>query len=115
MNFYAMGGYVVDVTENIKFKPTMLARWSQNTPTVVDFSANVLINDRMWVGATYRLKNSYGLLFQIFLNSSIKLGYAYDLTSFRPSQYNAGTHEFMLSYDFPVKRKRFCRFTPRYF
>jgi type IX secretion system PorP/SprF family membrane protein len=115
MNFYAMGGYVVDVAENIKFKPTMLARWSQNTPTVIDFSANILINDRMWVGATYRLKNSYGLLFQIFLNSSIKLGYAYDLTSFRPSQYNAGTHEFMLSYDFPVKRKRFCRFTPRYF
>ncbi|MEI7831299.1 MAG: type IX secretion system membrane protein PorP/SprF [Prolixibacteraceae bacterium] len=115
MNFYAMGGYVVDVTENIKFKPTMLARWSQNTPTVVDFSANVLINDRMWVGATYRFKNSYGLLFQICRISSNKLGYAYGLTSFRPSQYNAGTQEFMLSYDFPVKRKRFCRFTPRYF
>jgi type IX secretion system PorP/SprF family membrane protein len=115
MNFYAMGGYVFDVTENVKIKPTALARWSQNTPTVVDFSVNALISDRVWIGATYRFQNSYGLLFQIFVNSSVKLGYAYDLTSFRPSQYNAGTHEFMLSYDFPVKRKRFCRFTPRYF
>ncbi len=115
MNFYAMGGYVFDVTENVKFKPTVLARWSQNTPTVVDFSANALISDRVWIGATYRFQNSYGLLFQIFVSSSVKLGYAYDLTTFRPSQYNAGTHEFMLSYDFPVKRKRFCRFTPRYF
>lgn len=115
MNFYAMGGIVFDVADNVKFKPTMLARWSQNTPSVVDFSANALFYDRVWVGATYRLQNSYGLLFQVFVNSRVKLGYAYDLTTFRPSQYNAGTHEFMLSYDFPVKRKRFCRFTPRYF
>jgi len=115
MNFYAMGGIVFDIADNVKFKPTVLARWSQNTPSVVDFSANALFYDRVWVGATYRLQNSYGLLFQVFVNSRVKLGYAYDLTTFRPSQYNAGTHEFMLSYDFPVKRKRFCRFTPRYF
>lgn len=115
LNFYAMGGYVIDLTDNVKFKPTALARWSQNTPTIVDFSANILFNDRLWVGATYRLMNSYGLLFQIYVNTSVKLGYAYDLTTFHPSQYNAGTHEFMLSYDFPVKRKRYCRFTPRYF
>lgn len=115
MNFYAMGGIVFDIADNVKFKPTMLARWSQNTPSVIDFSANALFYDRVWVGATYRLQNSYGLLFQVFVNSRVKLGYAYDLTTFRPSQYNAGTHEFMLSYDFPVVRKRFCRFTPRYF
>jgi len=115
MNFYAMGGYVVDITDNMKFKPTILARWSQNTPTIVDFTATALLYERVWVGATYRLHNSYGLLFQVYINSSVKLGYAYDLTTFHPTQYNAGTHEFMLSYDFPVKRKRFCRFTPRYF
>lgn len=115
MNFYFMGGYVLDIADNVKFKPTVLARWSQNTPTVIDFSANALFYERVWVGATYRMQNSYGLLFQIYVNRGVKLGYAYDLTSFRPSQYNAGTHEFMLSYDFPVKRKRFCRFTPRYF
>lgn len=115
MNFYAMGGYVVDITDNMKFKPTILARWSKNTPTIVDFTATALLYERVWVGGTYRLQNSYGLLFQVYINSSVKLGYAYDLTTFHPSQYNAGTHEFMLSYDFPVKRKRFCRFTPRYF
>ena len=115
MNYYVMGGDVLEMADNVQFKPTVLARWSENTPTVIDFSANLLLYDRMWVGATYRFQNSYGLLFQIFLNTQIKLGYAYDLTSFRPSQYNAGTHEFMISYDFAAKRKRFCRFTPRYF
>jgi type IX secretion system PorP/SprF family membrane protein len=115
MNYYIMGGYVADIADNVKFKPTILARWSQNTPTVVDFTANALFYERVWIGATYRLMNSYGLLFQIYINSGVKFGYAYDLTTFTPSQYNAGTHEFMLSYDFPVRRKRFSRFTPRYF
>ena len=114
-NYYLMGGYVADIANNVKFKPTILARWSKNTPTVVDFTANVLFYERVWIGASYRLKNSYGLLFQIYVNEGVKLGYAYDLTTFVPSQYNAGTHEFMLSYDFPAKRKRFSRYTPRYF
>ena len=54
MNFYFMGGYVLDIADNVKFKPTVLARWSQNTPTVIDFSANALFYERVWVGATYR-------------------------------------------------------------
>ncbi|MEI6275167.1 MAG: type IX secretion system membrane protein PorP/SprF [Prolixibacteraceae bacterium] len=114
-NFYGMGGVVLDVADNVKFKPTVLARWSQETPTVVDLSANLLFFDRVWVGATYRFQNSYGLLFQAFVNKSLKIGYAYDLTTFQPMQYNAGTHEFMVSYDFPYKKRRYCRFTPRYF
>lgn len=115
VNMYAMGGYVLDVAENVKFKPTILARSSKNTPLIVDFSANGLFFDRVWVGATYRLKNSYGLIFQVFVNGELKIGYSYDLTTFAPSQYNSGTHEFMLSYDFPYKKRRYCRFTPRYF
>ena len=115
MNFYFMGGYVLEVADNVKIKPTFLARWSQYTPAIVDLSVNALFLERVWIGVTYRLKNSYGLLFQIFATSQVKIGYAYDLTSFSPSQYNAGTHEFMLSYDFPYKKRRFCRFTPRYF
>ncbi len=114
-NYYGMAGFVLDIAENVKFKPTMLARWSEYTPTLIDFSANLLFYDRVWLGGTYRMKNSYGLLFQVFINKSIKVGYAYDLTTFQPSQYNAGTHEFLLSYDFPYKKRRYCRFTPRYF
>jgi len=114
-NFYAMGGYVLDVADNVKFKPTVLVRASNNTPTIADFSANLLFYERVWVGATYRFQNSYGLLFQAFINKSVKVGYAYDLTTFLPSQMNAGTHEFMFSYDFPYKKRRYCRFTPRYF
>jgi len=115
VNYYGMGGVVLEMTDAVKFKPTFLYRWSERTPAIVDLTANFLFFDRVWAGATYRIKNSYGLLFQAFVNKQLKLGYAYDLTTFHPTQANAGTHEFMISYDFPYKRRRYCRFTPRYF
>ena len=115
VNYYGMGGIVLDITDAVKFKPTFLYRWSERTPGMMDLTANFLFFDRVWAGATYRIKNSYGLLFQAFINKQLKIGYAYDLTTFHPTQANAGTHEFMLSYDFPYKKRRYCRFTPRYF
>ena len=118
VNFYGMGGFVVPISgDAVKFKPTFLYRWSQRTPGILDLTANFLFFDRVWAGGTYRVNNSYGLLFQAFIDrgKQLKLGYAYDLTTFHPTQANAGTHEFMLSYDFPYKRRRYCRFTPRYF
>jgi type IX secretion system PorP/SprF family membrane protein len=115
VNYYAIGGIVLPLADNVKLKPTFLYRRSELTPQIIDLTANLLFYDRIWVGASYRINNSYGLLFQVFLSPEIKIGYAYDLTTFRPTQVNAGTHEFMLSYDFQMSRRRYCRFTPRYF
>ena len=113
--YYGMGGVVLEITDVVKFKPTFLYRRSELTPGIIDLTANFLFFDRIWAGATYRVKNSYGLLFQAFVNPQLKIGYAYDLTTFHPAQANAGTHEFMVSYDFPYQKRRYCRFTPRYF
>jgi len=115
VNYYVMGGIVLPVTDNMKFKPTFLYRKSELTPKTIDLTANFLFYNRVWVGASYRLQNSYGFIVQVLLSQQLKIGYAYDLTTFHPTQVNAGTHEFMLSYDFPAVKRRFCRFTPRYF
>ena len=118
VNFYAMGGYVFNLAnDNLKFKPTFLYRQSGANPGIADISANLLFYDRVWIGGTYRLQNSYGLQFQVYIdgNKFLKIGYAYDLTTFHNSQSNTGTHEFMLSYDFPVVRRRACCLTPRHF
>ena len=113
-HFYAMGGYVFFLNDVIKFKPTILYRWAERTPSYVDFTGSFLIYDQVWIGATYRMKNSLGLIFQYNVNPQLKFGYSYDLTTFHPTQVNSGTHEFMISYDFiTVRRGRHTK--PRYF
>jgi len=114
LHFYGMAGYVAFLSDILKFKPTLLYRWAERTPSFIDFSGSFLLYDRVWIGATYRLKNSYGLIFQFNVNNQLKFGYSYDETTFHPTQVNAGTHEFMISYDF-VYGRRGRQVTPRYF
>lgn len=114
LHFYGMAGYVFFLSDILKFKPTLLYRWAERTPSYVDFTGSFLLYDRVWMGATYRLKNSYGLIFQFNVNNQLKFGYSYDQTTFHPTQVNSGTHEFMISYDF-VYSRRGRQITPRYF
>jgi len=114
LHFYGMGGYVFFLSDVLKFKPTILYRWAERTPSFADFSGSFLLYDRVWIGATYRLKNSYGLIFQFNVNTQLKFGYSYDQTTFHPTQVNSGTHEFLISYDF-IYSRRGRQVVPRYF
>ncbi len=114
LHVYGMGGYVFFINDVVKFKPTILYRWTERLPSYTDFTACFLLYDRVWVGAAYRLKNSYGLIFQFSVNPQLKFGYSYDQTTFHPTQAKSGTHEFLISYDF-VSGRRGQHITPRYF
>ncbi|MEI6677713.1 MAG: type IX secretion system membrane protein PorP/SprF [Mariniphaga sp.] len=114
LHFYGMGGYVFFLSDVLKLKPTVLYRWAERTPSFVDLTGSFLLYDRVWIGATYRIKNSYGFIFQFNVNNQLKFGYSYDQTSFHPTQVNSGTHEFLISYDF-VYGRRGRQITPRYF
>ena len=85
-HLYGMGGYVFFLNDILKFKPTVLFRWAERTPSYVDFTASFLLYDQVWIGATYRMKNSLGFIFQYNVNPQLKFGYSYDLTTFHPTQ-----------------------------
>lgn len=114
LHFYGMGGYVFFLNDVFKFKPTLLYRWAERTPSYIDFGGTLMIYDRVWIGATYRMQNSYAMIFQFNVNNQLRFGYSYDLTTFHPTQVNSGTHEFMISYDF-TQGRRSRQITPRYF
>ena len=114
LHLYGMGGYVFTLTDNVKFKPTLLFRWSEQTPTYFDFAGNILLYERVWFGATYRLKNSYALSFQFNVNTQLRFGYSFDLTTFHDNMVNSGTHEFTINYEFQNTR-RHRRYAARYF
>jgi type IX secretion system PorP/SprF family membrane protein len=112
-HFFLMGGYVLDIGRDLKFKPSLMARVVQGAPLSVDLNASFLLRERIWFGAMYRLGNAFGVFGQYQVNDQLRIGYAFDLTTTKLGAYNAGTHEVMLSYDLRFIKGR--TISPRYF
>ena len=77
-HYFLIAGFVKDLSENIKFKPTILTRYVPNTPLVVDLSANFLFWDKLWLGANYRTRDAIGLVTQFQFTEKLRAGYAYE-------------------------------------
>ena len=112
-HFFLMGGYVLDLGRDLKFKPSFMTRVVKGAPLSVDLNASFLLRERIWFGALYRLGNAFGLFGQYQVNDQLRIGYAFDLTTTKLGAYNAGTHEVMLSYDLRFIKGR--TISPRYF
>lgn len=112
-HYFLIAGYVLDVTQDLKFKPSFMLRTVQGAPLSLDLNANFLLRERIWFGAMYRLGNAFGVMGQYQINDQLRAGYAFDLTTTRIGAYSAGTHEIMVSYDLRFIQGR--TISPRYF
>ncbi|MFT3884702.1 MAG: type IX secretion system membrane protein PorP/SprF [Flavobacteriales bacterium] len=112
-HYFLIGGYVMDLSRDVKFKPAFMLRVVEGAPLSLDLNANFLLRERIWFGAMYRVGNAFGVMAQYQFNEQLRAGYAFDLTTTRVGAYNAGTHEIMLSYDLKFTKGR--TISPRYF
>jgi type IX secretion system PorP/SprF family membrane protein len=113
IHLFFMSGYVFDVNRIVKFKPSILTKFVTNAPISFDLNSTFLFYDRLWLGAMYRVGDSFGGLFQLQVTNQIKIGYSYDLPISRLGAYNKGTHEIMVNYDFNLGKGKIR--SPRYF
>jgi type IX secretion system PorP/SprF family membrane protein len=104
-NFFLMAGYVVNISEDLKFKPTFLTKAVYGAPVEVDLTANFLLKDKIWLGATYRTGDSYGFIAQWIFDRKLRIGYAIDFTTTPLQSFHNGSHELMVSYELGLRRK----------
>jgi len=115
VSYYFTGGYVFDLSEDVKFKPAALLKATNGAPLSFDLTANFLFSEKLWLGGSYRINESAAALggiadFQI--SKQLRIGYAYEypISDLRP--YTSGTHEVLLMFEiFKSKRVK----SPRYF
>ena len=112
-HYYLIGGLVLDLNDDVKFKPSFMARAVEGAPLSIDVTASFLFREKLWVGAMYRLDDSFGVILQFQFSEQLRAGYAYDMTTSRLGEYNNGTHEIMLSYDLRFTKGK--TISPRYF
>lgn len=94
------GGYVFSIGKKVKFMPSILMKYvPAHAPITADFNATFIFVDRVWLGAAYRLNDSYNFMVAVNVVKQLKIGYAYDLTVSPLSKYTTGSHEIVLSFD----------------
>jgi type IX secretion system PorP/SprF family membrane protein len=113
-HYFLIGGYVFELSENVKFKPSFLLKAVVGSPLSIDLSGNFLFKDKLGVGLAHRLDDSFSGLLQYYVTPQFRIGYAYDFTMTELRHYNSGTHELMLGYDFMFVDDTRIR-SPRFF
>ncbi|WP_264521001.1 type IX secretion system membrane protein PorP/SprF [Flavobacterium sp. N1994] len=113
MNFYAIGGYVFDLSESIKFKPAFLTKVVTGAPLQVDVSGNFLFFDKLMLGAAYRWDAAVSGLAGFQVTDGLFIGYSYDTETTHLRKYNSGSHEIFLRFELFNKVSKMV--SPRFF
>ncbi len=105
----ALGHRIMVDAYNFTIEPSIMMRKMRNVPFQVDF--NVLggfADDKLIAGLSYRsgVGGAVGLLLGTKI-SAMRLYYSYDVSFQRFQQYNNGSHEITVQFEFPPGKKRF--------
>ncbi len=138
-HFYFSAGVVLPIAPGMMFKPSILVKSvgllgefnssqtssSIGAPTEFDLDLSVLFYDALWVGLSFRSAfgaqafggdsstDSADIWAAYNLRNGLRIGIAYDYTLSDLQQFNDGSFEVMLGYDFHFSTKKIN--TPRYF
>jgi type IX secretion system PorP/SprF family membrane protein len=96
MIFYFSSGYVFDLSDDFKIRPSVMLRVVNGSPLSTDISTSVLWLDKLEFGISHRINESISGLFQLRLTNNLKVGYTYDAITSNLSNYNNGSHEFSI-------------------
>jgi type IX secretion system PorP/SprF family membrane protein len=112
-HYFATAGYVFQVSENVKLKPSVMVKSAFDAPISYDGNLNALFFEKFEIGASYRLEDSFSGLVGFQATPNIRIGYAYDHVVSDLDAVASASHEVILTFDL-FFNKRSMR-SPRYF
>jgi type IX secretion system PorP/SprF family membrane protein len=102
--FFQLGG-VFDLGVETTFKPSILIRDDFSGPLSYDINAMFLLNNRFWVGTSYRSsirnegnRKALVVLLDLFVTDYIRFGYAHDFNLTATNNYRNNSHELSIGY-----------------
>lgn len=119
MHYYLSAGYNFTLNDQLKLKPAFIVKSDKKPQNLsLDLNTTLEINNKYWVGGSYRYQEAFVALVGISLlkSNALKFGYAFDFVNNGRGAKATTSHELMLSYVIPTSlsiNKPIIR-TPRY-
>ncbi|MEZ4887551.1 MAG: type IX secretion system membrane protein PorP/SprF [Chitinophagales bacterium] len=118
-HYFFTAGVVIEASESFKIIPsTLIKAVPIQAPTQMDFNVNLMFRDAFWVGSSVRFSEEFDaesldFLLGFQLKNGLRIGYSYDLTLSDLADFNNGSHEVGVGFDFGSDDRRYV--TPRFF
>lgn len=112
-HFFATAGYVFQISDNFKLKPSVMVKSAFDAPISLDGNLNALFFDRFEIGASYRLDDSFSGLVGFQVTDFLRIGYAYDHITSELKGVGSASHEVIVTFDIFFKPR--IMHSPRFF
>jgi type IX secretion system PorP/SprF family membrane protein len=105
-------GKAWSLSDKLIFNPSVMLKYAKNAPESADINLSFLLDERLWLGVSYR--SEYGIVAyaQFSITDKLKLGYSYDFGLNKIGRVGGASHELMIGYDFNVYKSKMT--SPRY-
>ncbi len=104
-HLFIASGYVFDVDDDIKIKPSTLIKMASGAPVEIDINANVWYRNMIGLGASLRTGDAYVGMAEVQVTRQVRVGYAYDYTTSALKSIAGSTNEVMFRYEFGKESK----------
>ena len=118
-HYYILAGYDFFLSSTLTLRPSVHVK-SDASVTTFDANVNLLWNNMLWGGVSYRLQDAIvpmvGFAWNPTPKSTLKIGYAYDLGTSDLKTHHNNTHEILLNYCIKLtpKAKTQSHINPRF-
>ncbi len=112
-HYYFTAGARFRLSEEWDMQPMALVYFPERAPTTFNVSDMFIFNDKLWLGAGWRWKESIHFAVGYNLLPELRAMYSYDFLIGDLQPYSNGSHEISLTYDLPFSSDRIQN--PRYF
>lgn len=113
MHYHLIGGYVFDVSPEVKLKPAFLVKAVEGAPLQADLSLSALFSEKFSIGAAYRWDAAWSAMAGFQVTDGLMIGYAYDRETTQLKNFNSGSHEIYLRFELFNRYTNLV--TPRFF
>jgi type IX secretion system PorP/SprF family membrane protein len=102
-HYFTTAGYRFTLNESFKLGFSTLVKLVIGSPIQADLNSQLLYNDFLGFGLSYRTSNDLAAIVSVRLMDKFMLSYSYDFGFSDLSRYHGNTHEIMLTFDMPSR------------
>jgi len=110
---FVTAGYRMQASEDISVLPSFMFRYIPSMPMFMDVNVKAQYQDRIWLGANYRIKEGLAAMAGVNISSKFNISYSYDTYFNKQQSYllpymQKGSHEIVLGFTLGNKYGDLC-------